>query len=111
MSTKPSNAARNSPASLQARREELLLRSELLRKRMGLRSRSLRPALRATDQVAEGARWVKEHQAFVLLAGAAVLGAAIARPGAFMRLGTRAFAAWQVIQRVQPMVRTLRRYL
>ncbi len=105
-----SDARHDSAASLQARREELLMRSDALRNRMSWRSRSLKPAFQASDRVAEGVRWVRGHPALVAVAGAALLGALAARPGAFMRLGTRAFAAWQLFQRVQPMVRTLRRH-
>lgn len=101
---------RDAAASLQARREELLMRSDLLRNRMSVRARSFQPAFHASDRVAEGVRWMRRNPALVALAGAAVLGALAARPGAFVRLGTRAFAAWQMFQRVQPMVRTLRRY-
>lgn len=105
------SAAPRESSDLQARREELLLRSDRLRNRMSLRMGGARGAFNAADHVAEAVQWVRQNPTIVALAGAAVLGAVAARPGAFVRLGTRAYAAWRVFQRVQPMLRGLQRYL
>ncbi|MFD1711984.1 hypothetical protein FVQ98_05500 [Ottowia sp. GY511] len=94
---------------LLARRDALKMRSEYLRHQLSFKATGIQPAFRATDRVAEGLGWVKAHPGLVAAAGAALLGAVVARPRAFMRLGTRAFAAWQMVQRVQPMVRAFTR--
>ena len=91
------------------RRDALKMRSEYLRHQLSFKATSIQPAFRATDRLAEGLDWVKAHPGLVAAAGAGLLGAVVARPRAFMRLGTRAFAAWQMIQRVQPMVRAFTR--
>ena len=94
---------------LLARREQLKMRSDYLRHQLSLKSVRTQPVFRAADRMGEGLNWVKAHPGLVAVAGAALLGAVIARPRAFMRLGTRAFAAWQVVQRAQPMVRAFTR--
>lgn len=98
-------------ADLIERREQLRMRSDVLRHRLAFRATRLQPAFRATDRAADGLNWVRRHPGLVLVAGAAMLGAVVARPRAFMRLGTRAFAAWQIVQRTQPMVRAFMRNL
>lgn len=111
----PAGAARpHGPKTREAldlieRREALKMRSEELRHRLAFRSASIKPALQATDRVADGVDWVKRHPGLVAVVGAAVLGAVLARPRAFMRLGGRAFAAWQLVQRAQPVVRAFMR--
>lgn len=97
-------------ADLAARREQLRMRSEMLRQSLALRSRDrLRPALRLSDRVADGTQWLRQHREWVGVAGAALLGAMAVRPRALLRLGTHAFAAWQVFQRAQPMLRMFMR--
>ena len=105
--TPPAAAVDND--GLLARRDHLKMRSELLRQRLALRAEGARPVFNAADRVADGVRWVKHNPALLALAAAALVGAVAARPRAFVRLGTRAFAAWQMFQRVQPVVRTLLR--
>lgn len=94
---------------LVVRRERLKMRSEVLRHRLTLRSGGLKPAFRASDRFADGVDWVKHNPAILAVAGAAVVGAVLARPRSVARLGTRAFALWQVFQRVQPLVRSMMR--
>lgn len=103
------HAAITNNDDLVVRRERLKMRSEVLRQRLSLRSDGLKPAFRASDRVAEGVDWVKHNPAVLGVAAAALIGAAVARPRAVARLGTRAFALWQVFQRVQPMVRSMMR--
>ena len=69
----------------------------------------MQPVFRAADHVFNGAEWVKAHPGLVVVGVAGLLGAAIARPRAFMRLGSRAFATWQMVQRTQPLVRAFMR--
>lgn len=94
---------------LLARRDQLKMRSDSLRHQLSLKSRRAQPVFRAADRMGDGLDWVKAHPGLVAVAGAALLGAAIARPRAFMRLGTRAFAVWQMVQRAQPVVRAFTR--
>lgn len=94
---------------LLARRDALKMRSDYLRQQLSVKVKNIQPAFRATDHIADGLGWVKAHPGAVAVVGAALLGAAVARPRAFMRLGTRALAAWQMVQRVQPMVRAFTR--
>ncbi len=94
---------------LLTRRDDLKMRSEYLRHQLTLKANGTKPAFRAADRVGDGLSWVKAHPGLVAVAGAALLGAVVARPRAFMRLGSRAFAVWQVVQRTQPMVRAFMR--
>ena len=94
---------------LLARRDELKMRSESLRNRLTFQSSGAKPAFRAADRVADGVGWVKAHPGLVAVAAAALLGAVVARPRTFVRLGSRAIATWQVVQRAQPMVRAFMR--
>jgi hypothetical protein len=47
----------------------------------------------------------------MLLAGAAVAGAVLARPRAAVNLGLRAWSGWQLFRRLQPVVNTFMRQL
>lgn len=94
---------------LAARREQLLQRSAHLREQLGQRARVLRPALRTVDRVRGGAQAVRANRSWVLLAGAALAGAALVRPRAVLGLGLRAWSGWQAFQRVRPIARTLMR--
>ncbi|WP_448253659.1 YqjK family protein [Ottowia oryzae] len=95
--------------SLLSRRDQLKLRSDYLRNQLSFKAGRVQPVFRAADRVADGAQWVKAHPGLVAVAVAGLLGAVIARPRAFMRLGSRAFAAWQMVQRTQPLVRAFMR--
>ncbi len=97
---------------LATRREQLRLRSAQLREQIAVRSHIFQPAFRATDKVRGGvqrARRVGDNQALMLLAGSAVVGAMLVRPGVALRLGARALSGWQMYRRVRPMVNTLLR--
>lgn len=89
-------------AELAERRAQLRLRSAQLREQMAHRSQVVQPAFRAADRVREGANWVQGNPAILLIAGAAVLGAVLARPRAVVGLGLRLWSGWQVFQRVRP---------
>ena len=91
------------------RRDQLKMRSEYLRHQLSFQSVGAQPAFRAVDRVDQGLDWVKAHPGLVGVTGAVLLGAVAARPRAFMRLGTRALAAWQLVQRAQPLVRAFMR--
>ncbi|HOB67821.1 YqjK family protein [Ottowia sp.] len=92
---------------LATRREQLRLRSAQLRDQIAVRSHIFRPAFSATDRVRGGvrrARRVGDNQALLLLAGAALVGAALVRPRLVLGLGTRALSGWQLYRRVRPIV-------
>ncbi len=96
---------------LAARREQLRLRSAQLREQLAVRTRVVRPAFKAVDQVRGGVRGLSEHRALALLAGAALAGAVLARPRAALNLGLRAWSGWQLFRRVRPVVSSLMRQL
>ncbi|MFT3779572.1 MAG: YqjK family protein [Ottowia sp.] len=96
---------------LAARREQLRLRSAQLREQIAVDTRVLRPGFRAVDRVRGGVRSVRDNRALVLLAGAALAGATLARPRAMVNLGLRAWSGWQVFRRVRPLVGGLLRQL
>ncbi|MBH1964328.1 MAG: hypothetical protein I8H77_08340 [Comamonadaceae bacterium] len=98
-------------AELAARREQLLLRSAQLREQLAHRSRVVQPAFRAADKVREGASWVQSNPALIAVVGAALLGAAAARPKAMMGLGLRAWSGWQMFQRVRPVANAFLRQI
>lgn len=95
--------------NLLVRRDRLKMRSDFLRNQLTFQAGGAKPALRAADRLADGLDWVKAHPGLVAVGVAALLGAVVARPRAFMRVGSRAFAAWQIVQRTQPMVRAFMR--
>ena len=99
------------PLDVAARREHLLLRSAQLREQLGGRARVLRPALRTVDRVRGGAQAVRDNRSWVLLGGAALVGAVLVRPRLMMGLGLRVWSGWQAFQRVRPIARTLWRQL
>ncbi len=96
---------------LAARREQLRLRSAQLREQLTVRTQVMRPAFRAADQVRGGVQHLRENRALMLLAGAAVAGAVLARPRAAVNLGLRAWSGWQLFRRLQPVVNTFMRQL
>ncbi len=87
---------------LAERRAQLRLRSAQLREQMAHRTTVIQPAFRAADRVREGASWVQSNPAVILVAGAAILGAVLARPKTAVGLGLRVWSGWQVFQRVRP---------
>lgn len=103
-----------SEADLTARREQLRMRSAQLREQLAVRTQVLRPGFRAVDRVRGGvqsARNLRHNQALVLLVGAALAGATLARPRAMVNLGLRAWSGWQVFRRLRPVVQTVLRQL
>ena len=99
---------------LAARREQLRLRSAQLREQIAAEAQVFRPGLRAVDRVRDGVqsvRRLRHNQAAVLLLGAALAGATLARPRAVVNLGLRVWSGWQLLQRLGPVARGLRRQL
>ncbi len=96
---------------LAARREQLLLRSAQLRERLNARADVLRPAWRAADRVRSGLRAVREHRALVLMAGTVLGAALLARPRRVVGLGLKAWSGWQLVRRVRPLARVVRRWM
>lgn len=92
---------------LLARRDQLRLRSALLREQIAQRAQVLRPALRLADRARAGAGWASRHPAWLALAGGAALAALATRPKRALTLGLRAWSAWQVLQRVRPVFAAL----
>lgn len=99
-------------AYLDARREQLRMRSAQLREQLAQRANVVQPAFRAADRVREGASWVQSNPAVIALVGAALAGAVLARPKAVLGLGLRAWSGWQMFQRVRPVANAfLRQFL
>ena len=94
---------------LLARRDQLKMRSEALRHQLSFQANRTKPVFRAADRMASGMDWVKAHPGLVAVVAAALLGAIAARPRAFVRVGSRALATWQIAQRAQPVVRAFMR--
>lgn len=97
----------SSPESLVERRARLLARSAELRERIAQGSQALRPAARMADGAANLASRAREqmrkHGPLLLLAGAALAGAALTRPRLLLGLGLRVWSGWQIYQRVRPL--------
>ena len=97
----------SSPESLVERRARLLARSAELRERIAQGSQALRPAARMADGAASLASRAREHMRkhgpLLLLAGAALAGAALTRPHLLLGLGLRVWSGWQIYQRVRPL--------
>ena len=69
--------------------------------------KALRPAARMADGAASLASRAREqmrkHGPLLLLAGAALAGAALMRPRLLLGLGLRVWSGWQIYQRVRPL--------
>lgn len=84
---------------LLARREQLLLRSTVLRYRMGHQARAWQAPLAVADGVGDSLRWLRANLAWP----SAALGLlAVTRPRLVLRWGVRGWAAWRWWRRVQP---------
>lgn len=103
---------KDAPATdLAARREQLRLRSAQLREQLAVRTRVVRPAFNAADQVRDRVHGLRDNRALVLLGSAALAGAVLARPRAALNLGLRAWSGWQLFRRVRPVVSSFVRQL
>lgn len=99
------------PLTPEAQREQLLARSAALRSHITADLRRLQPAFDWADKLRAGTRAATEHRALAL-AGVAVLAAALLRrPRRLLALGVRAAAAIQVARQLQPLARSVRRWL
>ena len=90
------------PTDLLARRDQLRLRSALLREQIAQRAQTLRPALRLADRARAGAGWARRHPAWLAAAGGAALGVLATRPKRALALALRAWSAWRVLRRFKP---------
>ncbi|MDR0479554.1 MAG: YqjK-like family protein [Burkholderiaceae bacterium] len=101
--------SRTPSPNLAERREQLLHRSAQLREQLAQRAQVFRPALRAADKIGVGAQWMRRNPVWGLLGAAALVGVAVTRPGAALRLTMRAWSGWQLLRRVRPVAAGLLR--
>lgn len=80
------------------RQQQLLVRSDQLRRRLTDDMQVLQRPLALVDQVRQGWQWLRAHPE--VLAGGALL-LALLRPRRAWRLASRAWAGWQLWRRVQ----------
>jgi hypothetical protein len=90
--------ARPAPASLQRRREQLLVRSARLRVRLQHEAGALRAPLGWADAGLQAARWLRTHPEWPL--AALGLWAALG-PRRAMRWATRGWWLWRAVRRLQ----------
>lgn len=81
------------------RREQLLLRSTMLRLRFAQESRVLESPLALADRVRDGARWLRAHPEAV--AGGMLL-VILLRPRTAWRWAWRSWGAWRLWRRLWP---------
>jgi hypothetical protein len=93
---------------LSARREQLRQRSAQLRERIAERAVVFGPGLRVVDRVRVGVR-AAQGSPVLLLLGAVLAGATLARPRTVLNLGLRVWSGWQLWRRVRPLVSDLPR--
>jgi len=84
--------------TLRQRQLALLLRSELLRQRLGMEAQALKVPMAWADRARAGWLWVQAHPQWPL-AGAATV--ALLRPRRALRWGLRLLWAWRGLQRLQ----------
>lgn len=90
--------ARTTEAELIQRREELLLRSAELRRRLGEQTRPLRAPLAVADRTRDGLQWLRAHPQWP--AGALLL-LLVLKPRRTLRLAGLAWSGWRVVQRAR----------
>jgi hypothetical protein len=83
---------------LALKRERLVERSRALRREAVTQSAALEPMLALGDRIRAGAGWVRAHPGTV---AAFFVGIAVVRPRRAWRWGTRLWAGWRLLQRVQ----------
>lgn len=96
--------ARSRRRHLAARREELRIRSTVLRGRLATQAQAWQVPLALADQVAEGVRWLRRNPEWPLAGAALVL---LLRPRLLWRWAGRGFWVWQLWRRLGPHVRRI----
>jgi hypothetical protein len=94
-------------AQLQARREQLRLRSAELRIGIGRDAQVLAGPLALADQVRAGARWVREHPALPV---GVLVALAVLRPRRALRWGSRVWRGWRLWRRAARALRLVQRF-
>ena len=90
--------------SLALRREQLRLRSTVLRWRLAQDARVLTPVLSAADAVRAGVRWLGRHPAGVVgVTGVLV----VSRPGRVWSWGLKLWSAWRLLGRAREALQRL----
>jgi len=96
------SAARGAAGAAKApaaqRREQLLIRSTVLRARVAQDARVLEAPLAVADRVRDGVLWLRNHPEWGI--GAVVL-LVLLKPRAALGWAARGWAAWRVLQRAQ----------
>ena len=99
--------------SLDERRQQLLARSAVLRECLAQDIQAWQPAARKADAAARFARQtcqqIKTRHPLLMLAGAALAGAALTRPRRLLGLAGSAWSAWQIYQRARPLLALARK--
>lgn len=106
--TRGETAARQTP---EAQLEHLLARSAALRSNITADLRRLQPAFDWADKLCAGTRLATEHRGLALASVAVVAMVLLRRPRRLLALGLRAAAAIQVARQLQPLTRSVRRWL
>ena len=91
----------NRADALRQRQLALLLRSDVLRQRLGEQARGLQPSLAWADRAQAAWQWLRANPQWPL-AGAVVL--VVMRPRRALRWSTRMFWAWKAVRRVQALL-------
>ena len=84
--------------ALAHRRQQLLSRNAVLRRRLGQDAQALRAPLALADQVRNGWRWLQANPQWLGLGALALM---VWRPRRVLRLGGRLWAGWRLWQRLQ----------
>lgn len=83
---------------LARRRERLVQRSGLLRRRVDRELRAMQPALTWMDRIQEGLSWLRSNPLLALTGSAAF---AASRPRRLVGWGLRAWSAWKLWQQLR----------
>lgn len=85
-------------------KQELALRSDLLRRQFAAAACELGPPLAVVDRLRQGLAWLRRHPPLVF---ALLLTAFVARPRALLGVAARAWMAWRTVRRLGSGLRQL----
>lgn len=87
---------------LALKKQRLLMASAAQREQLALHAAGVQPLFSGADKVVTGLLWLRQHPLLIAASSAAVF---ILRPRFLVRLATRGYSTWQLIQAFRGRIR------